>query len=216
MFQHGSDPVEASPEQPVRSVGTPLFDRGAAPRAGHEPDLALDVTPALTKAQASARALAAVKAKPSGYEDGGPAGYRSGLSVRKAELTVYRTGSTRGIDGEARLAWAVEVWNKATIRESLIIDAATGKPLNRWSMMAHALERHVYEAQQEAPYGYDRVWSEGEAFPGDLTEDQEEDLGTALMHLQDAMDELIEQFDLTPEDLNIDLGPLGPLLPRER
>jgi len=51
---------------------------------------------------------------------------------------------------------------------------------------------------------------------GDLTEDQEEDLGMALMHLQDAMDELIEQFDLTPEDLNIDLGPLGPLLPRER
>ena len=51
---------------------------------------------------------------------------------------------------------------------------------------------------------------------GDLTEDQEEDLGNALMHLQDAMDELTEQFDLTPEDLNLDLGPLGPLLPRDR
>jgi hypothetical protein len=51
---------------------------------------------------------------------------------------------------------------------------------------------------------------------GDLTEAQEEDLGTALMLLADAMDELTEQFGLTASDLNLDLGPLGSLLPRER
>lgn len=51
---------------------------------------------------------------------------------------------------------------------------------------------------------------------GDLTEQQEEDLGTSLMLLADAMDELTEQFGLTAADLNLDLGPLGPLLPRER
>jgi hypothetical protein len=51
---------------------------------------------------------------------------------------------------------------------------------------------------------------------GDVTEQQEEDLGMALMHLQEAMDELTEQFGLTAEDLNLDLGPLGPLLPRNR
>jgi len=51
---------------------------------------------------------------------------------------------------------------------------------------------------------------------GDLTEQEEEDLGTSLMHLADAMDELTEQFGLTAEDLNLDLGPLGPLLPRNR
>jgi Gas vesicle protein K len=51
---------------------------------------------------------------------------------------------------------------------------------------------------------------------GDVTEQQEEDLGTALMHLQEAMDELTEQFGLTQDDLNLDLGPLGPLLPRHR
>ncbi|WP_433799467.1 gas vesicle protein K [Actinomycetospora sp. CA-084318] len=50
----------------------------------------------------------------------------------------------------------------------------------------------------------------------ELTEQQEEDLGTALMLLSDAMDELTEQFGLTPADLNLDLGPLGPLLPRDR
>ena len=51
---------------------------------------------------------------------------------------------------------------------------------------------------------------------GDLTEQQEEDLGTSLMLLAEAMDELTEQFGLTASDLNLDLGPLGPLLPRER
>ena len=51
---------------------------------------------------------------------------------------------------------------------------------------------------------------------GDLTEQEEEDLGTSLMLLADAMDELTEQFGLTPADLNLDLGPLGTLLPRER
>lgn len=51
---------------------------------------------------------------------------------------------------------------------------------------------------------------------GDLSDDQIEDLGTALMHLEDAMEELTERFGLTAEDLNIELGPLGPLLPRNR
>ncbi|MEJ2863334.1 gas vesicle protein K [Actinomycetospora flava] len=51
---------------------------------------------------------------------------------------------------------------------------------------------------------------------GDLTEQEEEDLGTSLMHLAEAMDELTEQFGLTADDLNLDLGPLGPLLPRNR
>ena len=51
---------------------------------------------------------------------------------------------------------------------------------------------------------------------GDLTEQEEEDLGTSLMLLAEAMDELTEQFGLTASDLNLDLGPLGPLLPRDR
>ncbi|MFF3457447.1 gas vesicle protein K [Streptomyces sp. NPDC002730] len=49
---------------------------------------------------------------------------------------------------------------------------------------------------------------------GDLTEDQEERIGLTLMLLEDRMDVLREKFGLEPEDLNIDLGPLGPLLPR--
>jgi Gas vesicle protein K len=47
---------------------------------------------------------------------------------------------------------------------------------------------------------------------GDLDERQVEELGLALMHLEDAMERLKSQFDLTASDLNLDLGPLGPLL----
>lgn len=50
---------------------------------------------------------------------------------------------------------------------------------------------------------------------GDLTEEQEERIGLTLMLLDERMDELLERFGLRPEDLNIDLGPLGPLLPRD-
>lgn len=48
---------------------------------------------------------------------------------------------------------------------------------------------------------------------GDLSDDQVEELGLALMRLEDAMTELRERFDIDARDLNLDLGPLGPLLP---
>jgi len=50
---------------------------------------------------------------------------------------------------------------------------------------------------------------------GSLTDDQIERVGSTLMALETRMAELKEHFGLTAEDLNLDLGPLGPLLPRE-
>jgi hypothetical protein len=47
---------------------------------------------------------------------------------------------------------------------------------------------------------------------GTLTEEQEEQLGTALMRLAQTMEDLKAHFGLTDEDLNIHLGPLGNLL----
>nr|WP_073754885.1 gas vesicle protein K [Streptomyces sp. CB03234] len=47
---------------------------------------------------------------------------------------------------------------------------------------------------------------------GDLTEEQEERIGLTLMLLEDRMELLRTRFGLEPEDLNLDLGPLGPLL----
>jgi len=50
---------------------------------------------------------------------------------------------------------------------------------------------------------------------GTLTDDQIETIGRTLMALENRMAELREHFGLAPEDLNLDLGPLGPLLPYE-
>jgi hypothetical protein len=49
---------------------------------------------------------------------------------------------------------------------------------------------------------------------GDLTAAQVEEIGATLMALDQRMGELCEHFGLTPGDLNLDLGPLGPLLDR--
>lgn len=50
---------------------------------------------------------------------------------------------------------------------------------------------------------------------GDLTEEEIERVGSTLMALEEQMAQLREHFGLTPEDLNLDLGPLGPLLPTD-
>ena len=46
---------------------------------------------------------------------------------------------------------------------------------------------------------------------GSLEPDQIEAVGLALMRLEETLHDLARQFDLTPDDLNLDLGPLGRL-----
>ncbi|MEV8115125.1 gas vesicle protein K [Streptomyces xiamenensis] len=50
---------------------------------------------------------------------------------------------------------------------------------------------------------------------GELSEEQIDRIGTTLMMLEQRMGELRTTFGLRPEDLNLDLGPLGSLLPRD-
>ncbi|MEV0973121.1 gas vesicle protein K [Microtetraspora glauca] len=50
---------------------------------------------------------------------------------------------------------------------------------------------------------------------GDLSDEQIETLGLTLMRLEEAMTDLCERFGLEPADLNLDLGPLGTLLPTD-
>ena len=47
---------------------------------------------------------------------------------------------------------------------------------------------------------------------GSLTPEEVERLGKTFMALADRMEELKEQFDLSDEDLNLNLGPLGNLM----
>ena len=47
---------------------------------------------------------------------------------------------------------------------------------------------------------------------GDLSPQQIEELGLALMRLEAKLEELKTQFGLSDEDLNLDLGPIGRLI----
>ncbi len=46
---------------------------------------------------------------------------------------------------------------------------------------------------------------------GTLTPQETENLGLAIMRIEETIHGLAAQFDLKPEDLNLDLGPLGRL-----
>lgn len=47
---------------------------------------------------------------------------------------------------------------------------------------------------------------------GTLTAEQTESIGLALMRLEETVRDLAAQFGLSPEDLNLDLGPVGKLM----
>jgi hypothetical protein len=47
---------------------------------------------------------------------------------------------------------------------------------------------------------------------GTLTDQQTEDVGRALMRLEETVREMAGKFGIPPEDLNLDLGPLGKLI----
>ncbi|MCA1559816.1 MAG: gas vesicle protein K [Acidobacteria bacterium] len=47
---------------------------------------------------------------------------------------------------------------------------------------------------------------------GTLTAEQTESIGLALMRLEETVRDLGAQFGLAPEDLNLDLGPVGKLM----
>src|SRR5436189_3859095 len=51
---------------------------------------------------------------------------------------------------------------------------------------------------------------------GSVDDQQIEQMGLALMKLEQKVGELAQQFGLRPEDLNLDLGPLGNLWTEEK
>ncbi|HEY7353664.1 MAG TPA: gas vesicle protein K [Terriglobales bacterium] len=51
---------------------------------------------------------------------------------------------------------------------------------------------------------------------GSLSDNQIEEMGSALMKLESKIQELANLFGLSPADLNLDLGPLGSLVEKSR
>ena len=47
---------------------------------------------------------------------------------------------------------------------------------------------------------------------GSLSDEETESVGLALMRLQETILDLAKQFDISPDELNLDLGPVGKLM----
>lgn len=136
------------------------------------PDLSLSVVPRRSKADAAKTAVAIVTARPPTSAEGKSAD-TAGLRAAANELVIYREGSVKGEAGPARLAYQVEVTNVTksggTIRDTLILDSSSLKPLNRYSMIADAKERHLFTVTDDgdtpddiADDEWDLLWSEGD------------------------------------------------------
>lgn len=122
------------------------------------PSLDLSVDPRLTATEAAARAVGAVKADPPTNDEGKPAD-TSAVRATTNDLNVYRIGALKGDTGKSVLVYVVEVSNETSVRDKVFIDANTGKPVNRYSLVHDALDRELYET---SPAEEDLVWSEGD------------------------------------------------------
>ena len=137
------------------------------------PKIDVDVTPRLDKDAAVAKAIKLAADAPAGQGDAATRKPRAGdLSATKADLMVYRMGAIQGVEGRNLLAWVVEVTDGKQVRETSVLDAITGKPVNRYTMIAHNLDRELHETSINEPI----VWKEGDDFPGALDDDQKSEV----------------------------------------
>lgn len=131
------------------------------------PALNLSVTPRVSEATAAERAVATVRADPPGKQTAD----LSTLRADKSTLVVYRRGLTKGENGVPALAWLVEVSNGENIREAVIVDARQGKFLNRYSLTHNfQTDRELYVESIDPT---NLIWKDGDPFPGDLDQEQQ-------------------------------------------
>jgi hypothetical protein len=100
-----------------------------------------------------------------------------------------------------------------SLREELERRAATLKPA-RWNADPEEVQRSVARLVLTL-IEFLRQLFEKQAIrrmeEGTLTPQETENLGIALMRLEETVRDLAERFGLRPEELNLDLGPLGRL-----
>ncbi|ARV08337.1 bacillolysin [Winogradskyella sp. PC-19] len=86
------------------------------------------------------------------------------LFVEENQLVIYPKGIVEGLETTNYLTYHIEVRNNTDVREYIFIDAITGKSIEQFTGMAHALDRIVYEENTS-----NIAWQEGDAIPGSLT-----------------------------------------------
>lgn len=88
---------------------------------------------------------------------------KQALEIYETKIYVFAKGLAQGYVSDTHLVYEVEIRNNADVREFLYIDAHTGKLVEQFTGIAHALNRQVFEENYN-----NLVWQEGDALPGDL------------------------------------------------
>jgi hypothetical protein len=107
-----------------------------------------------------------------------------------------------------------EVAKLDDLRRELERNSATSSPL-RWNADPDDVQRSVAQLVLTL-VEFIRKLMERQAIrrmeAGTLTGQQTEDIGRALMKLEETVADIAARFGIPPEDLNIDLGPVGKLM----
>jgi hypothetical protein len=123
-----------------------------------------------------------------------------------------RTGSRKLAAGSRKLQ-AAEAQEIEAIRRQIESVAAANPP--RWNANPDDVRRSVLKLVLTL-VELIRQLLERQAIrrmeAGTLSDDETESVGLALMRLQESILDLAKQFDISPEELNLDLGPVGKLM----
>jgi hypothetical protein len=107
-----------------------------------------------------------------------------------------------------------EVTELEDLRKELERTAAQASPL-RWNADPDDVQRSVAQLVLTL-VEFIRKLLERQAIrrmeAGTLTEEQTDDVGRALMKLEETVRDIAVKFGIPSEDLNLDLGPIGKLL----
>jgi hypothetical protein len=121
--------------------------------------------------------------------------------------------STASSRGPARRDGSVEIREIESLRTELERVARARPP--RWNADPDDVKRSVVKLVLTL-VDFIRQLLERQAIrrveAGTLTAGETEAVGTALMRLEETVRDLGAQFDIAPEDLNLDLGPIGKLV----
>lgn len=117
------------------------------------PNINLNATPKLTKQDANTIAINLVNNQNINYS-GTP------LSIITTTLYVFPKGLVQGHIVSNHLTYRIEVRNGVDVREYLFIDAHTGKLVEQFTGIAHALNRSLYRINLEST---NKRYSEGQS-----------------------------------------------------
>ena len=143
-----------------------------------------------------------------------PSGKRPSASVRGTKTRRRTRSPRRKIVARSPGLTVTEVAKLDDLRRELERTSASSAPL-RWNADADDVQRSVAQLVLTL-VEFIRKLLERQAIrrmeAGTLTDRQTEEIGRALMKLEETVVEIAARFGVAPEDLNLDIGPIGKLM----